>query len=366
MKNYSEKILVVGAGPQALFLVREFSRLNYHVILVGKKNEIAMYSKYAEKKAIRSEEHLVLELNSLANTYPKLKAYIASGFYLAFLMNHFPRFFQLYQVMPGHKVSLEQLMTKSKTYELAKNAEVLFPQTHLLEDVENQKLVNQLNYPQIVKWNKDIFLFTKPRFKTQLIRNVAEMIDLLKILSEQEKTSLISQDFLGADLKNNFSYGAYVDEGKVKLDICVNEVRHFRSGVSSVVEEYVGDYAQEIKRQAEAVLHQTKFTGFLDVEFKLRDGKLHLLEVNPRPFGFIKIMKKKYPELIPYVIGLKLIAYKNPKPVKWINVLRDLVLIFKNPSEAVHMLKVLFDFNKRTFDVWDIHDPLPFFYQMKR
>jgi|GEM_PF-2325305 len=366
MKNYSEKILVVGAGPQALFLVREFSRLNYHVILVGRKNEIAMHSKYGEKKVIRSEEHLVLELNSLANTYPKLKAYVASGFYLAFLMNHFPRFFQLYQVMPGHKVSIEQLMTKNKTYKLAKNVAVLFPQTHILKDVENQKLVNQLHYPQIVKWNKDIFLFEKPRFKTQLIVNVAEMIDLLKILSEQEKTSLITQDFLGADLKNNFSYGAYVHEGEVKLDICVNEVRHFRSGVSSVVEEYVGGYAKEIKQQAEAVLNQTKFTGFLDVEFKIRDGQLYLLEVNPRPFGFIKIMKKKYPELIPYVMGHKQVAYKNPKTVKWINVLRDMVLILKNPSEAIHMLKVLFDFNKRTFDVWDIYDPLPFFYQMKR
>lgn len=366
MRISKEKILVVGAGPQALFLVRELSRLNYHVILVGRKNEIAMHSKYAEKKAIGSEEHLVLELNSLANTYPKLKAFIASGFYLAFLMNHFPRFFQLYQVMPGHKNSIDQLMHKSKTYKLAEPLGVLFPKTSLLTDIESRKLVNELHYPQIVKWDRDIFLYTKPRFKTCLVNNTAEMIDLLKTLNEQEKNSLIAQDFLGADLRNNFSYGAYVEDGHVSLDICVNEVRHFRSGVSSVVEEYTGKYSKEIQEQARAILAQTQFSGFMDVEFKIKEGKLYLLEVNPRPFGFIKIMKKKYPELIPYVMGHKEIAHRNPKPVKWINVLRDLVLIMKKPGEIFHMLRVLFDFNKRTFDVWDISDPLPFFYQMKR
>ncbi|WP_421918792.1 hypothetical protein [Marinifilum sp.] len=366
MKISKEKILIVGAGPQALFLVREFSRLNYHVIVIGRKNEIAMHSKYAEKKVICSEEQLVLELNALANIHPKLKAYVASGFYLAFMMNHFPSFFQLFRVMPEHKASIDQLMTKSKTYKLAKNGKVLFPNTHLLIDVEIQKLVNQLNYPQIVKWDRDIYLFSKPSFKTQLVRSVAEMIALLKALGEQEKTSLIAQDFLGANLKCNFSYGAYVQEGKVKLDICVNEVRHFRSGVSSVVEEYNGTYANEIKRQSEAILHQTQFTGFLDVEFKVKEGKIYLLEVNPRPFGFIKIMKKKYPDLIAYVMGHKQEVNKNPNPVKWMNVLRDIILVFKNPSEGIHMLKVLFDFNTRTFDVWDISDPLPFFYQMKR
>ncbi|NOU59284.1 hypothetical protein [Marinifilum caeruleilacunae] len=366
MRSSKEKILVVGAGPQALFLVRELSRLQYHVILIGRKNEIAMHSKYAEKKAIRSEEHLVLELNSLANTYPKLKAHVASGFYLAFLMNHFPRFFQLYQVMPGHKASIEQLMCKAKTYQLAKNTDVLYPKSSLLADVEKLKMVNQLSYPQIVKWDRDIFLYEKPKFKTRLVGNTAEMIDLLKALNDEEKNSLLSQDFLGADLRNNFSYGAYVVDGKVCLDISVNEVRHFRSGVSSVVEEYTGKYTKEIQEQSQAILAQTQFTGFLDVEFKIKDGKLYLLEVNPRPFGFIKIMKKKYPELIPYVMGRKEVAYRNPKPVKWINVLRDLVLIMRKPSEVFHMLKVLFDFNKRTFDVWDISDPLPFFYQMKR
>ena len=288
MKISKEKILVVGAGPQALFLVREFSRLNYHVILVGKKNEIAMHSKYAEKISIRSEEHLVLELSSLANTNAKLKAYVASGFYLAFLMNHFPRFFQLFSAFPGYKPSIDQLMTKTKTYQLAKNVRVLYPKSFLLTQIESQKLVNTLNYPQIVKWNKDIFLYAKPKFKTRLVKNTRDMIDLLKILTEQEKESLITQDFLGADLRNNFSYGAYVENGEVKLDICVNEVRHFRSGVSSVVEEYTGKFTEEIREQAEDILNQTRFTGFLDVEFKIKNGLLYLLEVNPDPLDLLR------------------------------------------------------------------------------
>lgn len=358
----SEKIVIVGAGPQALFLVREFSRQNYHVILVGRKNEIAMYSKFAQKIPVRSEEHLVLELNLLASINSKLKAYVASGFYLAFLMNHFPKFFQIFNTSPGHKSSIYQLMNKAKTYELAENAGVLFPKSVLLAEINS----DQLNYPQIVKWNSDIYLFTKPEFKTCLIKNNKELDALLKRLTDEEKKALIAQDFLGADLKNNLSYGAYVENGEIKLGICVNEVRHYRSGVSSVVEEYSGHFATEIQNQAALILNQTQFTGFLDVEFKIFERKLYLLEVNPRPFGFIKIMKKKYPDLIPYIMGKKTVVIKNPEKVKWINVLRDMVVIIKNPREVLHLLKVLFDFKKRTFDVWDISDPLPFFYQLKR
>ena len=366
MNDARETVVVVGAGPQALFLVRELSRLKYKVLLVGRSNEIAMHSKYAEKIIVQSEEHLVLKLSSLANTHPKMKAYVASGFYLAFLVNHFPKYFQIFQAFPGDKRSVNTLMQKSKTYELAEKSGISYPVNHTLREIEEKNLYHELSYPQIVKWNMDIYLFAKLVFKTQLVHNQKELLDLVKAIKPADKAALICQEFLGADLKNNFSYGAFVEQGEVKLDICVNEVRHFRSGVSSVVEEYTGTYADAIKKQAGALIEQTNFTGFLDVEFKIKEGVLYLLEVNPRPFGFIKIMKKKYPDLIPYVMGHKKEIYKNPKPVRWMNVLRDMVLILKNPKEAMHMLKVLFDFNKRTFDVWDISDPKPFFYQMKR
>jgi hypothetical protein len=77
-------------------------------------------------------------------------------------------------------------------------------------------------------------------------------------------------------------------------------------------------------------------------------------------------MKLKYPDLIPYILGECSSNYKNPKQVQWMNVLRDTVLVARNPKKILHMFSVLFNFNNRTFDVWDIRDLRPFFQQVKR
>ena len=360
------QILIIGAGPQALFLVRELSRLNHQVTIVGRDSEIAMHSRYGNKLSVKDEEHLLQELKRLTEEKKNVKCFVASGFYLAFLLKHYPDFFNNFQVLPNKIDDLELLVKKTKAYELAKASDIKYPQSHVLKDIGKTIQWSEIQFPQIIKWNIDIYLFGKPGFKTTLVNNQEELKRLLSNLSEEEKEALIMQEYLGADLRNNLSYGAYVVQGKPKLDICVNEVRHFRSGVSSVVEEYHGEFAQEIEIKARRLLRKTNFTGFLDVEFKIYNGKIYLLEVNPRPFGFIRIMKLKYPDLMPFVMGEKSSSSRNPRHVKWINFLRDLVLILKDPRQIVHMLSVVFDFEHRTFDVWDINDPKPFFYQLKR
>ncbi|RUT77883.1 hypothetical protein [Ancylomarina longa] len=359
-------LLIVGAGPQALFLLREFSRMGFNILLLGRPNEIAMHSKYGEKIRLEKEEDLVKILRQLALEKEQWTCYVASGFYLAYLLNHYPEFYIDYQVIPNNKESVTSLISKSKSYLLAEKVKLDYPKSVLLKELEERKDWSDIRFPQIVKWDRDIYLYTKPRFKTAILNTLEELRQLLQKCSPKEKEALIMQEYLGADLKNNISYGAYVLNGKPQLGICVNEVRHYRSGVSSMVEEYTGAYAAEIESKASQLLAQTGFTGFLDVEFKIFKDRIYLLEVNPRPFGFIRILKLKYPDLIPFVLGLKTEAAQNPYRVKWINCMRDMVLILKAPKHLFHMLSVLLDFKGRTFDVWDSKDPKPFFYQLKR
>jgi len=366
MSTRNAKVIIVGAGPQALFLLREFTRSGLSILLLGRKNEIAMHSKYGEKIRIEQEEDLIKILKQLARENEKWTCFVASGFYLAYLLNHYPEFYQDYQVFPNDLDAVTKLISKSKTYQLAEVHGLNHPKSYLLKQVEEMPDWTIIHFPQIVKWDRDIHLFTKPRFKTAILNTMDELSQLIQTCSSKEKEVLIIQDYLGANLKNNFSFGAYVHKGEIEVGICVNEVRHYRSGVSSLVEEYTGEYAREIELKASLLLAQTNFTGFLDVEFKIYQGHIYLLEVNPRPFGFIRILKLKYLDLIPFVLGTKSSPAKNPKQVKWINILRDLVLVLKNPKYLFHMLSVLLDFGRRTFDIWDSRDPKPFFYQLKR
>jgi predicted ATP-grasp superfamily ATP-dependent carboligase len=366
MKLIQKEIVIVGAGPQALFLVREYSRIGYSVTLVGRQKEIAMHSRYAVKLLVDTEEDLIHALTGLASQAQVLDCIVASGFYLSFLMNNFPDFFKLFNVFPKDVEALSVFLNKLNTYQLAGEINCKYPKSILLNQLNQDTDYKSFNFPQIVKWNQDIYLYQKPSFKTCLVKDAKELKNLVQTLIGREKESLVMQEYLGEDLRNNFSFGAYFDHGKLVAGICVNEVRHYRSGVSSVVEEYRGEFAELIEEKSIQLIGKTSFTGFLDVEFKIYNGEPYLLEVNPRPFGFIKIMKLKYPDLIPYILGECSSNYKNPKQVQWMNVLRDMVLVARNPKKILHMFSVLFNFNNRTFDVWDIRDLRPFFQQVKR
>ena len=366
MRVSKKEILIIGAGPQALFLVREYSRLAYDVTLVGRENEIAMHSRYGKKIKLENEQDLIIQLSRLAESKKGIDCWVASGFYLAFLMDRYPEFFNQFNVLPKDQEALSVFLNKLNTYQLAEKVNCKYPKSIILSDLNDETDYDLIQFPQIVKWNQDIFLYEKPGFKTCLVHSVKELKNLHQTLIKKEKEALVMQAYLGEDLENNFSYGAYFQKGQLVAGICVNEVRHFRSGVSSVVEEYTGEFADLIAGKSIDLIGQTQFTGFLDVEFKIYNGEAYLLEVNPRPFGFIKIMKLKYPDLIPFILGEKKSHSKNPKPVKWMNVLRDCVLIAKKPSKVLHMLSILFDFSNRTLDVWDISDLKPFFYQVKR
>lgn len=366
MKLIQKQIVIVGAGPQALFLVREYSRVGYSVSLVGRQNEIAMHSRYGKKLIVETEEDLIHSLTNLASQTQVLDCIVASGFYLSFLMKHFPDFFTIFNVYPKDVEALSVFLNKLNTYQLAEEINCKYPKSILLSQLNQNTDYESFKFPQIVKWNQDIYLYEKPSFKTCLVKDTTELKNLEQTLISREKELLVMQEYLGEDLQNNFSFGAYFDRGELLAGICVNEVRHYRSGVSSVVEEYRGEFSEIIEEISIQLIGKTSFTGFLDVEFKIFNGAPYLLEVNPRPFGFIKIMKLKYPDLIPYILGECASNTKNPKKVLWMNILRDMVLAVKNPIKILHMLSVLLNFNSRTFDVWDIDDLKPFFYQIKK
>ncbi|PKQ63103.1 hypothetical protein BZG02_10075 [Labilibaculum filiforme] len=366
MSLNQKQILIVGAGPQALFLLREYSRIGYLVTLVGRKNEIAMYSRYGTKLLVNTEHDLIPLLSKLALKKPLQNCLVASGFYLSFLMEYFPEFFTIFNVIPKNVEALSIFLNKLNTYQLAEEISCNYPKSILLSELTNDTDYSTFTFPQIVKWNQDIYLYEKPAFKTCLVKNVKDLKNLHQTLIDREKNALVMQEFLGADLQNNFSYGAYFRQGSLVAGICVNEVRHYRSGVSSAVQEYCGEFAKSIEEKSIQLIGETAYTGFLDVEFKIFNGEPYLLEVNPRPFGFIRIMKLKYPDLIPYTLGECTFNPKNPKQVQWMNILRDMLVVAKNPKKIPNMLSMLFNFSGRTFDVWDIRDLKPFFQQIKR
>lgn len=365
-------VIIIGLGPQGLFLLREMSRLGINVYTISRKDEIGYYSKYGKKFLINNKNELIELLNRLANKFEeKIDCYIASGSYLSYLINNYPKLWDLFDVYPRPLESVKILNNKITTFKLASTLNIRILRTYTIEEIENKKLFNKLDYPIIAKWDINLNLFKKTKFKTMVLNNSEDLFRFTKQLCAIEKSNLVIQKYLGGNLKNNnISFGGYFFNGKAILGVLVNEIRHYTSGISSYVKEYDGDFSSVIKQQALKLINFLEFTGFVDVEFKICNEIPYLIDVNPRPFGFIKILKQKYQDIGEIFINSELNYELNfvLSNCEWVNILRDLLAIFSycfSHKSVRPFFEVVSTYRtKKIMDVFDPNDLKPFIYQI--
>ncbi len=355
-------IVLVGLGPQGLFLLREFSRNGYDIIAIGRKDEIAAHSKFGEKIIISKEEDIVKRLTELARANTdKLKCHLTSGYYLSYLIRNFPDLWEMFDVMPSPYDSAKLLTNKLETYRLATEVGIKVLDSPLLSRIN----VDDVLYPVIAKWNEDIHLFSKPDFKTAVLADRNQLQRFEEKYSEEEKNHITIQRYLGSDFDENISYGGYFADGNCLAGILVQQKNQYPMGFSSYVVEYTGEQSESLKEKARALFSRTGFSGFGEAEFKYdrSSGTFFLLEVNPRTWGWIKILKQKSPDIIKVVMGEK--ATEGHDGCKWVNILRNFKAMVLNPSSR--NFRLLFEsMSGSILDIWDIRDLKPFFYQIVR
>ena len=357
-----KKIVLIGLGPQGLFLLREYSRSDCEVIAVGRKDEIAAHSRYGEKIIISSEEELIEKLTELAETTPgKLECHITSGYYLSYLIGGFPDLWTIYDVKPSPYDSVRLFTNKLATYNIAEKSGIKVLNSLLLSDIDIKTIV----YPVIAKWNQDIHLFSKPDFKTMVLEDRPQMQCFLGIFSEEEKKHIAIQRYLGSDFDDNISYGGYYTDGICIAGILVQQKNQHPMGFSSYVVEYNGEQSEILVAKAQAMFRKMRFSGFGEAEFKYdkKSDTFYLLEVNPRTWGWIKILKQKYPDFIQLLENRG--DYIEKHNCKWVNILRNAKALVSKPS--ARNIRMLFEsLVGSIFDIWDTRDLKPFFYQIVR
>jgi len=360
--NNMKKIVLIGLGPQGLFLLREFSRSGCTVIAVGRQNEIAAHSRYGEKLLIDKEEDIRSKLTELAGTNPeKMECHITSGYFLAYLIREFPDLWNMFEVKPSPYDSAGLLINKLATYDLAVEVGIDVLSSPLLSDIN----IGATAFPVIAKWNQDIHLFSKPGFKTVVLWDRDQLREFSEKYSVEEKEHITIQNYLGSDFDDNISYGGYYTEGDCLAGILVQQKNQYPMGFSSYVVEYDGEHSGILIDKAQALFKQMQFSGFGEAEFKYdrKSGKYYLLEVNPRTWGWVKILKQKYPDIIEVVAGGH-VSIENRK-CKWVNLLRNLKAAIMRPSSR--NWKMLFEsMGGSISDIWDSRDMKPFFYQIVR
>ena len=87
----NKSIIILGLGPQGLALLRTYSKAGYHVIAVGLKDDVGIYSRYGDKHIIGSyQEFIEISKNNLSGDEI---VHITSDYFLNYIMDNNPDFF---------------------------------------------------------------------------------------------------------------------------------------------------------------------------------------------------------------------------------------------------------------------------------
>lgn len=355
-------IAVIGLAVQGLVVLRLFARAGWDVyVLMDKNDSIAgeySCSRYGHKSVYGSTEELKRQLSEIAaGCEGPLTVLITSADPIGSLPHECPELWSEYRVLAGPLEAVKLLSDKRAMYALCGRCGLETAPYELLSDYITDS-IKRISPPLVLKRNvekpglyayKCIKIDTTEQLQQIIVTLAVDPADL--ILQE-----CIGDDFIDVDLRG------YVHEGRLCGCALVDEVRTYPSGVPSFLRE-IGDPAicGPVEAKVEAVLAQTGYTGFIgiDLKYRPRDGRLYILDINPRPPASLSSWVYKYSEASLRRFFARLdeppMLDERCRNVQWCNLKRDL----QARAHDRDYTGIGQSFSARK-DVWDLHDPLPF------
>ncbi|HOM41710.1 MAG TPA: hypothetical protein PK064_12445, partial [Bacteroidales bacterium] len=237
------------------------------------------------------------------------------------------------------------------------------------------KLPHNINFPAFIKgqevnsWRKNFggtLKGIKVNDRKELLKEVEEIIS--------KKVPIIVQEIITGPDTNHFKYCSYTDaRGNILAEFTLRKIRqwpvHF--GVGAVVESV---YKPELIDVGRKLFTSIGYKGIGSAEFKIdeRDGKLKLIEINPR-YWQQNYLATACGINFPYINYFDLVegnygcARSFKEGIKWINIYMDFnalaaykkegVITFYEWIKSLKGKKIYHDF------IWT--DPLPLFYEIR-
>jgi predicted ATP-grasp superfamily ATP-dependent carboligase len=353
-------VLVLGLKAQGLFLLQEYAKTNMKIGGIGFKRDIGLRSKFGPKICISHFNELDYIISQLCSRQTKLV--ITSDAFINYFVDEMPWIFQTNVCFPNHRSALI-FRDKLLTYHFATERGIETLPTHQLHNV-NPWTYDE--FPSIIKWNKRYK--SSEEFKTVVVRSAKELANFQN--RNRETENLIVQSYIAGEPCCDLSYGGFLLNGEPVVEVVISQKRQYPypNGLASFVEEYTGPLRGKIIDVARVLLKAIRYDGFVEVECRVDGSKdtLYLIEVNPRACGWIKVIKKKFPD---FDVSLVEKSYEaSKKTVSWVNLFRDLLAVTSyiySTNDVKSLREVLSDYcYGPILDIFDSNDLRPFLWQL--
>jgi D-aspartate ligase len=372
--------VVFGLFETGLGVIRSLGQRGIKVIGIDFKKDIGWYSRYVKPMKcphpLEQEKGFIEWIHKTFSGYNhKYPVFFTSDDFLISFSRNRDVMSNYFRSNLADSSLLEQISNKYSQFQIASNAGIDLPATWLINELYDfKKIPENIRYPIFIKgqdvnsWRKVI----SGSIKGFLVRDFQELKDKVKEIGGKNVPAILQEVVLGPDT-NHLKYCSYTtSSGEILAEFTLQKIRqnpiHF--GVGAVVESIHRPELIEIGRKLFSAIG---FKGIGSAEFKFdnRDGKLKLIEINPR-YWQQNFLSTACGMNFPYLNYLDLLQ-ESPQliidfkaGVKWMNRYMDFDSFLKYRKEgrltfsawrkSMKGKKVYHDFT------WD--DPIPVLYEI--
>ena len=286
--------VVVGGDFHGLAIVRSLGRRGIPVCVIDNEHSIARFSRYTthyEKIAgLRREQETVDALLDLAKRMDLQGwvLYATRDEHVAAFSRHRAALSEWFRVPTPDWEVIKWAWNKWNTYQLAEKIGLSIPETHCPRNLEELDRLDP-QFPVGIKPAVKEDFFYATRAKAWRANNREELRALFaRALEHARGNEVLIQEIVPGDGQHQYSSCLFFKDGRV---IASMEARRWRQhppefGRAATYVESIDH--PEVREMSARFLKEINYYGLAEIEFKQdpRNGKLKLLDVNARTWGF--------------------------------------------------------------------------------
>lgn len=306
-------VLVLGAGINALGIIRSFAKTNIPVIAVSWYKDFAMSSRFCSYKIcphpLNKKELLDFLIEYSVNIGHKPVLFATSDLFLLPVIEFKQELSNYYHIPFSDRKNLWKLLKKEHLYSLAEENNIPCPKTIVAgNNIELEKACNDIGLPLIIKPSVNINFSKILGAKAFVIKTKSELTNLLKLFSNPEifNEQIIIQEFIPGEVTDLYTITCYSNRDREIMGYSIgHKIRQFPPETGTIISGKVV-HVEEILESAKKFIQVSGFYGISNIEFKRdkRDNSYKLMEINPRS-GVWNL------SVLESGINLPLMAYKD-------------------------------------------------------
>jgi D-aspartate ligase len=290
-------VVIVGGEHPGLGIARSLACRGIPVCVIDDQYSVAQFSRYVDR-FVRVKD-LLDEQKTIDSVMETGRRFNLTGWVLiptrdetvACFSRHRDQLAQFFRVSTAPWGTVRWAWDKKNTYDLAAELGIPIPRTFNPRNEQELAELYEL-LPLAVKPAVKEHFFYATGAKAWRAETPEQLVRLFRKASQQIcREEVLIQEIIPGDGRQQYSYCSFFCDGQAQSTLVAKRLRQHPREFGRAATYVETTEHPEVEELAERFLKAINYRGLVEVEFKQdpRDGKLKLLDVNARAWGFHSI-----------------------------------------------------------------------------